>query len=89
VAVQEFSQDQKAHGRTLPASVSLQELVNGGHVSVKDVRAFDGLDLMISLTADATRPQDILIRVRLPDGRLLAGLADGSAGQVLKHRREQ
>src|SRR5262249_55665590 len=81
-AVQAFSRDQPAHGRALPASVSLRELVKGGYVAADDVRAFDGMDVTISLTADETRPQEILIRVRLPDGSVIAALGDGSAQQL-------
>ncbi|SRR6266542_544541 len=84
LAVQKFSQDQKAHARTLPATVSLRELVGSGYLTPEDVRAFDGMEVTISLTADETRPQDILIRARLPDGTVLAGMADGSASQIRK-----
>ena len=84
LAVQKFSQDQKAHARVVPAAVSLRELVSSGYFVPEDVRAFDGMEVTISLTADETRPQDILIRVRLPDGTVLAGMADGSASQLRK-----
>lgn len=59
--------------------MSLRELVRGGYVAANDVRAFDGMDVIISLAADETRPQDILIRVRMPDGSVIAAFADGSA----------
>ena len=81
-AVQGFSRDRTAAGQTLPASVSLRELIGGGYVAASDVQAFDGMEVTISLVADETRPQEILIRVRLPDGSVIAAMADGSAQQL-------
>jgi len=66
------------------ASVSLRELIDGGYVAFGDVQAFDGMELTISLAADETRPQEILIRVRLPNGSVIAQLADGSIQQVTR-----
>jgi len=77
-AMQAFTRDLTARGQSLPAAVSLRELVSGGYIAANDVRAFDGMDVTISLTADETRPQEILIRVRMPDGSMTAVLADGS-----------
>jgi len=81
-AVQAFSRDKTKTGQTLPASVSLRELIGGGYVAASDVQAFDGMEVMISLAADETRPQEILIRVRLPDGSVIVQMADGSISQV-------
>ncbi len=83
-AVQAFSRDKTAGGQALSGSVSLRELVSRGYIAASDVRAFDGMEVTISLAADETRPQKILIRVRLPDGTVIAGLADGSAQQIAK-----
>jgi len=83
-AVQAFSRDKTTGGEALPASVSLRELVSGGYIAASDVRAFDGMEVTISLAADETRPQETLIRVRLPDGTVIAGLTDGSAQQIRK-----
>ncbi len=73
-----FSRDLTARGQPLPPTVSLRELVSGGYIAAADLRAFDGMDVTISLTADEARPQEILIRVRMPDGSVTALLADGS-----------
>ena len=81
-AVQAFSRDRTAAGRALPASVSLRELIGNGYIAASDVRAFNGMELAISLAADETRPQEILLRVRLPDGSVIAHLADGSIQQL-------
>ena len=67
-AIQAFKRDLTAHGQPLPASVSLRELITGGYIAASDVRALDGMEVTISLSADETHPQEILMRVRLPDG---------------------
>src|SRR5262245_39071986 len=77
-AVQAFSRDATSGGLPLPATVSLTELIGGGYIAASDARAFDGIELTISLTADESLPQEIFIRARLPDGSLMAVLADGS-----------
>jgi len=77
-AMQAFSRDLTARGQPLPSTVSLRELVSGGYVAASDVRAFDGMDVTISLTADESHPQEILMRIRLPDGSVTALMADGS-----------
>ena len=81
-AVQAFSRDKTEAGQALPASVSLRELISGGYIAASEVRAFDGMEVTLSLTADETKPQNILIRVRLPDGSVIAQFADGSVHQL-------
>jgi uncharacterized protein YpmB len=83
-AVQAFSRDRAARGQPLPVSVSLQELVSGGYIATNDVRAFDGMDVTISLNASDAYPQSILIHVRMPDGTQIAAMADGSVQQLPK-----
>lgn len=83
-AVQAFSRDKTARGQPLPASVSLHELVSGGYIATNDVHAFDGMDVTISLTANDTYPQSILILVRMPDGTQIAAMADGSVQALAK-----
>lgn len=77
-AMQAFSKDLTSRGQPLPATVSLRELIRGGYIAASDVRAFEGMDVTISLKANETKPQEILMRVRLPDGSVTALLADGS-----------
>ena len=83
-AMRRFSQNLTARGQPLPVSVSLRELVSGGYIAARDVRAFDGMEVTISLTADETHPQEILIRVRLSDGSVIALMADGSVQGLAK-----
>ena len=54
-----FSRDLTARGQPLPPTVSLRELVSGGYIAAADLRAFDGMDVTISLTADEARPREI------------------------------
>src|SRR5262249_8774985 len=81
-AIQAFSRDHAARGQQLPSTVSLRELVVGHYLGAADVRAFDGMEVSFSLTADESRPQQIMIEARLPDGTRIATLADGSATQL-------
>ena len=81
-AVQAFSRDERARGEAMPTSVALSELIRKGYITRDEVRAFDGMDVTFSLTADETRPQSVLVRARLPDGSTVIVLGDGSAQQV-------
>ena len=77
-AVQAFSRDQVARRRPLPGSVTLRELTEGGYITASDIRAFEGMDVSISLTADDRKAQQILILFRSPDGSQTTLQADGS-----------
>jgi hypothetical protein len=79
-AMQAYGQNCVAERKPLPPSVSLQELVNAGYLTTADVRAFDGMDVTISLRA--THPQDELMRVRMRDGTVALLLADGSVSNM-------
>jgi len=83
-ALRAFSGDHAARGHQLPSAVSLRELVAGHYLSTADVRGFDGVEVTFSLTTEESRPQQIMIRARLPDGREIAQLADGSVQQLRK-----
>jgi hypothetical protein len=81
-AVQKYSQDCKLRGQTLPRSINLHDLIDGGYVSRNDVQVFDGMEVTISLSADETRPQDTLVDARLPNGEHIVVLGDGSVQQI-------
>lgn len=77
--VMAFCFDRATQGLPLPASVSLRQLIDAGFMSSKFVQA-SGMDgLQVWLTADGTRPGDILCSLQRPDGMVGVGLADGSA----------
>jgi hypothetical protein len=81
-AMRAFSDDLKRKGRPLPSTVSLSDLVSGGYLATNDVRAFEGMDVAISLAASEDYPSSILMSARLPDGSVTALLADGSVAQM-------
>jgi len=88
-AIQAFVRD-RSKGETLPSTVTLRELIGAGYLSAEDVRAFAGMDVAFSLKADETRPNDILVAIRMPDGTVNVGLVDGSVAQVTEraYRRQ-
>jgi hypothetical protein len=77
-AMQTYSHDQVSHGRPLPSSVTLQDLVGGGYVSTNEVRDLDGADVTFYPTVSESDPQAVLVRVRMPDGSQTVALSDGS-----------
>ena len=79
--LQAFARDHSAHGQTLPAEISLQDLIRGGYLSAEDVRAFEGMDVVFSTQADASHPQSIVARARTQDGQYICVLGDGSVQQ--------
>ena len=88
-ALQAFSRDHAADGRQLHPEVSLQDLLRGGYLTANDVRAFAGMEVIVSTQADATDPQAILARARTPDGQFICVLADGSVQGFSRSRYEE
>ena len=80
-AMQAFERDVKNQGQPLPPSVSLSELVRRGYISTNSVRAFDGLETKVWLTANLADMNSVLMSARFPDGSVSAALADGSVQQ--------
>jgi hypothetical protein len=81
-ALQAFAIDMMAKGHKLPPAICVRDLVAGGYLEAANLQAFDGVEFTVNANADETRPQTILIRARLPDGRVIVVLGDGSAQQV-------
>jgi hypothetical protein len=87
-SVHAFVEARTQKGQPLPASVQLRELVDSGHITSDVARRFDGSDVTFPRRADVSRPQEplplksaaeeILIRVRLHDGREITMSSDGS-----------
>jgi hypothetical protein len=73
-AVQSFKRDRKPTDST----VALHELVAGGFLRAEEVRGLEGRDVTVSLSADETTPEMILIRVHSTVGFDIALMADGS-----------
>jgi hypothetical protein len=81
-AVRQYRVDLLARDGTLPATVSLRELTNQGYLHAREVAAFAGLETTIALLADESRPHEVLMSARFPDGAELVALADGSVQTV-------
>ena len=87
--VQAYVRDQTKSGQRLPAEIPLSDLVRGGYLTTNDVRAFQGMDVAFSTQADASQPQGILARARMPDGQFICAMADGSIQLFSRARYEE
>lgn len=65
----------------VPKTVSLDELLTRGYLKPADVAPFQGLDATLVLTADASNPQRVLMRVHMQDGTDLVLTGDGALQQ--------
>jgi hypothetical protein len=81
-AVIAFARDQGAKGVAPANTVSLRQLLNGGYLQSNDVRAFDGIDLVLNINASETDPNSILAQAKMPDGMSMVVLGDGSIQQM-------
>jgi hypothetical protein len=80
-AVRSYADTLRTEGKTVPTSVSLDQLIARGLLAPDDVSLFAGLEVTLNPAADESRPQDLLAQVRFPDGAVVAALADGSIQQ--------
>ena len=74
-------------GSPLPSSVSVRELVDGGYITPKMARRFAGAQVVLPHLPTQPQllesaPQQVLISLRLPDGRETVMTADGSIHQI-------
>ena len=81
-AAQAFVRDHQAGEQPLPPTVSLRELLEAGYLEANEVRAFEGMEIEISLATEAGNLQQILVSAQLPDGSKIALLGDGSVQQI-------
>ena len=88
-AAQAFARDHQAGEQPLPPTVSLRELLEGGYLEATEVRAFEGMEVEISLSADAEQLQQILVSAQLPDGTKITLMGDGSVQQLAAPPRRQ
>jgi prepilin-type processing-associated H-X9-DG protein len=85
-AMQAFSQDLTKRGQALPPTVSLRELVSGGYIAANEVRAFEGMEVTIWLTATDHYPPAISMSARFSDGSVNVLLFDGSVQQLSRQK---
>ena len=77
-AAQAYKRALEAKGQPVPQTVSLADLTRKGFYGPEQAAAFDGYEVTVSLVADESRPQEVLMRVRFPKGDEVAVLCDGS-----------
>lgn len=85
-ALGQYQEDLRREGKEVPGAVSLRDLVARGLLTEDDVSVFAGVDVVLSLSVEESRPQDILARAQLPGGDEVLALADGSVQQVRRGR---
>jgi len=81
-AWQACSRDQVAAGKRLPPEVSVEGLLQGGHLTSNDLNGFVGMDLTFCTPAADTSRQMILAHARTAEGQYICLLADGSVQQL-------
>ena len=81
-AIKSYSLDHTSHGQPLPASLTLQDLVNGGYIDTNDSIGLDGANTRFYPIAKERDPKAILVQMRMSDGRQIVLLADGSIQQL-------
>ena len=85
-AARNYTTSLRVEGLPVPDSVSLQELINRHLLTASDLSGFTGMEVTVNLSADNTRPQDVLIRAHLADGQKIVTMADGSVQQLSPNR---
>jgi len=83
-AARAYTRDLQVRKQPIPKSVTLEELVALHFLQPREAEAFRGFKATIMLTADASNPQGVLMRVRMPDGSEFVLLNDGSTQQVAR-----
>jgi hypothetical protein len=83
-ATSTYRQQLEHAGVALPSEVPVDQLIARGLLSSNEVSAFAGMNVTVTLAVEKNNPQQVLMRVRLPNGQELVTLNDGSV-QQLKH----
>jgi hypothetical protein len=85
-ALAQYVRDRHSHGDPVPKSVKLETLRRLGYLEANDVTCFEGADVIFYADADDSNPQSPLVEARMPDGQVLAVLADGSVQQFSRSK---
>jgi hypothetical protein len=88
-ALAQYAKDLHSHGQRLPSSVTLDTLVGGGYLQPEDAKPFAGVKLIFHSDASEADPRSILMEAHMPDGTVLAVLADGSVQALTRERFEE
>ncbi len=88
-ALAQYAKDLRSHGQPLPSSVTLDTLVGSGYLQPEDAKPFAGVNVIFHSDASEAYPQSILMQAHMPDGTVLAVLADGSVQALTRERFEE
>lgn len=80
-AVSAYREHLTRTGAPVPSEVSLDRLIAQGLLTSDDVSAFAGLQVTVPLATDPKNLQQVLMRVRMPDGQEIIAMNDGSGRQ--------
>lgn len=75
-----------AQGAPIPEAVTLEDLTAAGMLQPDEVKGFAGMQVTVALNVDVKMPRAIIMRVRMPDGKEMAALGDGSVQELTPER---
>ena len=87
-ALAQYVKDLRSHGQPLPPSITLDALVQSGYLQLEDAKPFEGVTVIFHSDANESHPQSLLVEAHMPDGFVLAVLADGSVQGFTPERFE-
>ena len=76
-AAEKFVSDRKAHGTSVPATVTFSELASGGYLSNREVATFSNAEVTVSLNVNQADPTAVWLRIDFADGFEMTQLANG------------
>jgi hypothetical protein len=85
LAVQGYIHDNKNKGGSLPATVSLQNLVSNGYLREQDIKGLESSDAAVFLEVDETQPNAVRMRVRSRWGTDIGLMIDGTVSGLPKN----
>jgi len=88
MALVKYVGDYRSRGKPLPLSVTIDDLVQSGYLQPADARIFKGVSIVVFGAADETTSQNLLVAALLPDGNIVAVMADGSVQHITRARYE-
>ena len=88
VALDKYVGGYRSRGKPLPLSVTMDDLVQSGCLTPADARIFHGVSIVVFGSADETTSLNPLVAAQLPDGNIVAVMADGSVQQITRARYE-
>lgn len=88
-ALQEYSDDLKDRGVSLPESIPMKELLQQGYLTFREVEPYAGAEVYYHTKLDENSPGAVLFEAHMPDGTVFTALNDGSVQDLGQTRSEQ